>query len=135
MLISKIQLAFAWIKGRRMLTEMERNGEYSRFLNGSNALRFVTPDGVKFQLEMKRIHRQVDQSLSQAAASLINAQFGSSLGWYRNGHRMRCPNGHEYFIGDCGGADQVSNCADCGALIGGTGHRLIEGNEPVGGIF
>ena len=35
------------------------------------------------------------------------------------GHYYKCPNGHYYAIGDCGGAMEVSRCPDCGAVIGG----------------
>eukprot|EP00208_Stichococcus_sp_RCC1054_P008431 CAMPEP_0206151976 /NCGR_PEP_ID=MMETSP1473-20131121/39093_1 /ASSEMBLY_ACC=CAM_ASM_001109 /TAXON_ID=1461547 /ORGANISM="Stichococcus sp, Strain RCC1054" /LENGTH=374 /DNA_ID=CAMNT_0053549529 /DNA_START=106 /DNA_END=1231 /DNA_ORIENTATION=- len=51
-------------------------------------------------------------------------------GWYASSHMMRCPNGHAYFIGECGGATQESRCLECGAVIGGTGHRLAAGNTP-----
>ena len=47
-------------------------------------------------------------------------------GWYK------CPKGHYYAIGDCGGANQVSKCPECGAGIGGTNHRLLEGNQHAG---
>ncbi|KAF8936308.1 hypothetical protein BGZ58_004343 [Dissophora ornata] len=40
------------------------------------------------------------------------------------GHWYRCPNGHTYVIGECGGAMQESNCPECGAVIGGTRHNL-----------
>jgi len=40
----------------------------------------------------------------------------------------RCPNGHPYVIGDCGGATQAASCPECGARIGGTGHQLTSGN-------
>uniref|UniRef100_A0A1I7ZJG1 RZ-type domain-containing protein n=1 Tax=Steinernema glaseri TaxID=37863 RepID=A0A1I7ZJG1_9BILA len=42
--------------------------------------------------------------------------------WYK------CPNGHLYGIGDCGRADVVGTCPDCGAEIGGTRHVIREGN-------
>ncbi len=35
------------------------------------------------------------------------------------GHWNKCPNGHFYVIGECGGAMQVSRCPDCRAVIGG----------------
>ena len=37
--------------------------------------------------------------------------------------------GHIYAIGECGGANQVSRCPECNATIGGTDHRLTEGNS------
>ncbi|KAF5287446.1 hypothetical protein FQR65_LT12271 [Abscondita terminalis] len=44
------------------------------------------------------------------------------------GHWFRCPNGHIYAIGECGGATQVGKCVDCKENIGGSGHRLLENN-------
>jgi len=40
------------------------------------------------------------------------------------GHFYRCPNGHTYVIGDCGGATERAACPECGAVIGGTNHTL-----------
>ncbi|XP_020600662.1 NFX1-type zinc finger-containing protein 1-like isoform X1 [Orbicella faveolata] len=45
------------------------------------------------------------------------------------GHWFKCPKGHIYCIGECGGAMQRSTCPKCGAVIGGANHRLEEGNE------
>ena len=53
------------------------------------------------------------------------------------GHWNKCPNGHYYAIGDCGGAMEVSRCPDCKAQIGGKDHVLIEGNSfasDLGGV-
>jgi hypothetical protein len=43
-------------------------------------------------------------------------------------HWYKCPNGHIYTIGDCGGAMQEANCPECGATIGGAGHHSAAGN-------
>ncbi|XP_053396342.1 E3 ubiquitin-protein ligase rnf213-alpha-like isoform X2 [Mercenaria mercenaria] len=40
----------------------------------------------------------------------------------------RCPNGHPYVIGDCGRAYVVARC-QCGAEIGGQGHKLLSTNR------
>ncbi len=50
-------------------------------------------------------------------------------GWTGQGHAFTCPNGHVYFIGECGGATQESRCPECGARIGGRGHSLTAGNR------
>ncbi|GAA5879581.1 hypothetical protein JCM16303_003260 [Sporobolomyces ruberrimus] len=50
-----------------------------------------------------------------------------SQGFAASGHC--CPNGHTYAIGDCGGADSQGRCPECGAVIGGHGHRVAEGNH------
>ena len=49
----------------------------------------------------------------------IHAKPGS---WYK------CPKGHYYQIGECGGAMQEAMCPDCGAAIGGSRHRLRDDN-------
>lgn len=47
---------------------------------------------------------------------------------FAKGHWFKCPNGHFYAIGECGGAMQVSKCNECGATIGGQSHRLLADN-------
>ena len=47
----------------------------------------------------------------------------------KRGHWFKCPNGHFYAIGECGGAMQQSNCPDCNAVIGGQNHQLANDNE------
>jgi len=48
------------------------------------------------------------------------------------GHWFKCPNGHIYVIGDCGGAMSESRCNECGARIGGGNHRLRPDNQHAG---
>jgi hypothetical protein len=45
------------------------------------------------------------------------------------GHFFKCPNGHVYVIGECGGAMEESKCPECGAKIGGRDHALASGNQ------
>lgn len=44
------------------------------------------------------------------------------------GHWYKCPNGHVYAIGECGGATQRSKCPECGRTIGGGSHTLESDN-------
>ena len=46
----------------------------------------------------------------------------------KKGSWFKCPNGHYYCIGDCGGAMVQANCPECGAVIGGKNHRLVGSN-------
>lgn len=48
---------------------------------------------------------------------------GGAVHWYTS------PNGHPYYIGDCGMAMRESSCPQCGARIGGTNHQLLEDNR------
>lgn len=45
------------------------------------------------------------------------------------GNWNKCPNGHFYVIGECGGAMEESKCPDCGSVIGGADHNLAAGNQ------
>lgn len=44
------------------------------------------------------------------------------------GHWFKCPNGHFYAIGECGGAMERGKCLECKADIGGQSHTLTSGN-------
>ena len=55
----------------------------------------------------------------------------SAYGGSPSDHWYECPNGHAYFIGNCGGAMEISQCADCGAEIGGSDHSLLQNNRPL----
>jgi hypothetical protein len=48
------------------------------------------------------------------------------------GHWFKCPNGHIYAIGECGGAMQEAKCNECGAQIGGGSHTLRSDNRVAG---
>jgi hypothetical protein len=73
----------------------------------------------------------------ELVAAVERVQDGSAGEWARaaivalvgRGHAFRCPNGHVYFVGECGGAMEETRCPDCGAGIGGRDHQLGEGNE------
>jgi hypothetical protein len=52
-----------------------------------------------------------------------------SMGGLRASHFYKCPNGHLYYIGECGGAMQEGKCGDCGAPIGGQNHQLRSDNQ------
>ncbi|KAM9068296.1 NFX1-type zinc finger-containing protein 1 [Sarcophilus harrisii] len=55
-------------------------------------------------------------------------QIVNALG-YPRGHWFKCPNGHIYVIGNCGGAMQRRKCPDCDAVIGGENHTLESNNQ------
>lgn len=50
----------------------------------------------------------------------------------KQGHWYKCPNGHIYCIGECGGAMVESKCPECGETIGGRNHALRDGNAHAG---
>ena len=48
---------------------------------------------------------------------------------FSKGHWYKCPNGHIYAIGECGGAMEKRKCPECNVTIGGTNHTLAQGNK------
>ncbi|CAH0548132.1 unnamed protein product [Brassicogethes aeneus] len=74
---------------------------------------------------LKELNKQVASNVEITDAerrSIVEA-----MGMTR-GHWFKCPNGHVYAIGDCGGAMVESKCNECGATIGGGSHRLRDDN-------
>ena len=51
---------------------------------------------------------------------------------FSKGHWYKCPSGHIYAIGECGGAMEESRCPECNATIGGRNHSLAQGNDHAG---
>eukprot|EP00795_Rhopilema_esculentum_P011908 gene11908-2474_t len=51
---------------------------------------------------------------------------------FSKGHWFKCPKGHVYAIGDCGGAMEESKCPECKSVIGGQRHSLASGNTHAG---
>ncbi|KAL8181432.1 UNVERIFIED_CONTAM: hypothetical protein K2H54_001711 [Gekko kuhli] len=68
--------------------------------------------------------------LSEAERVSITEAMG-----FRKGHWYRCPKGHLYTIGECGRPMQESQCPECGAAIGGSGHQLNPSNAPADQIL
>ena len=58
---------------------------------------------------------------------LFRASIVSAMGLSR-GHWYKCKCGFIYCIADCGGAAETSSCPKCKGQIGGSNHRLAEGN-------
>ncbi|GIL57510.1 hypothetical protein Vafri_12729, partial [Volvox africanus] len=85
---------------------------------------------------MKQLERLTSQGemaeIAQALMVVAAAEYGSStaagaMQWL-SGHLYRCPNGHPYVIGNCGGAMERALCPECGQEIGGINHALQTGN-------
>lgn len=86
-------------------------------------------------IEIKRALVQSDE-ISQVLKAIANAETGGyNFGTSWSSHWYQCPNGHPYYIGECGGAMQTSICPECREVVGGTGHRLNSSNRPVQGLF
>ncbi|XP_047991491.1 NFX1-type zinc finger-containing protein 1-like [Leguminivora glycinivorella] len=78
---------------------------------------------------LKKLEEAV--KLSGIASREERAMIVRAIG-LKAGHWYKCPNGHFYCIGECGGAMRLSTCPDCGAAIGGQRHALTAGNQHAG---
>ncbi|XP_043088038.1 NFX1-type zinc finger-containing protein 1 [Puntigrus tetrazona] len=97
-------------------------------------LREILEDTLPFS---EGLERKIKQMLADLESKLPRSGLGitdeervmilKAIGLSK-GHWYKCPNGHVYAIGDCGGAMQESKCPECSAAIGGTNHSLIQGN-------
>lgn len=69
---------------------------------------------------------EVPKDVMRAMHVIDNYDYGGS--W--SSHWFECPNGHPYFIGECGGAMETSKCPECREQVGGSSHRLLSSNRP-----
>ncbi|KAG4081169.1 hypothetical protein HA402_014617 [Bradysia odoriphaga] len=83
-------------------------------------------DDVKNNFE-KRIN-EANKLQSGLGISLEEKNMILQVMGFSKGHWYKCPNGHIYCIGECGGAMQQSKCPECGSIIGGSSHRLVSDN-------
>jgi len=118
------------------LTNTNVNNEHIHFFNqvATDVLckegYFMSTDKIstnfvnKFCVSLKDIGKKygVGCITEQERIEIVNA-IGLS-----KGHWFKCPNGHIYCIGECGGAMQLAKCPECKADIGGKSHQLTTGN-------
>ena len=86
-------------------------------------------DEIKRRIEenFEELQMYIKVEMSKEEKTMIVKAIGLS-----KGHWFKCPNGHPYAIGECGGAMERSRCVECNAEIGGEDHRLTHGNNHAG---
>jgi len=99
-------------------------------------LEWVITEGVDD--ELKKEARAMKEScerdnIIREVVKAMNVVHGYDYGGGWSSHWYECPNGHPYFIGECGGAMEVGRCMECGAEVGGSSHQLLGTNRPAGG--
>jgi hypothetical protein len=100
--------------------------------------RDLFPDlGQQATMMKKSLTQDPKKTIAEVMRAVSAAEGGYQDYYVTNwaAHWYECPNGHPYFIGNCGGAMEVSRCAECGATIGGTSHTLQRTNRRVGGLY
>lgn len=91
-------------------------------------------DGKKFtEARQKKVKRTLDmlkEAVPKNGLGITDEeriQITQAMGMGK-GHWFKCPNGHVYAIGDCGGATVEGRCPECSATIGGGSHTLRSDN-------
>nr|RBQ87343.1 hypothetical protein FVER53263_00185 [Fusarium verticillioides] len=79
--------------------------------------------------EMSRLfepqyHAVTPEELASIKSAMVSGRGGLAT---HSGHWYNCVNGHPFAIGECGMPMEVARCPECGAPIGGTSHRPLEG--------
>eukprot|EP00004_Rigifila_ramosa_P012162 TRINITY_DN2617_c0_g1_i6.p1 TRINITY_DN2617_c0_g1~~TRINITY_DN2617_c0_g1_i6.p1 ORF type:complete len:1886 (-),score=285.95 TRINITY_DN2617_c0_g1_i6:16-5643(-) len=87
----------------------------------------------RYEAEIKERIRKLEivkQRLSATITAAARREIREAMG-AAQGHWFVCPNGHPYYIGECGGAMESRTCPEvgCGSVIGGANHRVAEGNR------
>lgn len=70
----------------------------------------------------------------QSVVEAMSRTDGYDYGGSSSSHWFECPNGHPFFIGECGGAMQVGQCIECGEPVGGRRHALLGTNSQGAGV-
>ncbi|KAI8993679.1 hypothetical protein BDB01DRAFT_777126 [Pilobolus umbonatus] len=83
---------------------------------------------IKAQMERKVLTYHEKNQIINAMNEEIKHGNNNIVG----GRWFVCQNRHPYYVGDCGGATEISKCPDCNAEIGGLQHRVIESNRFYG---
>ena len=91
----------------------------------------INPEVTAQAIELRE---QCNRNELKEVIQAMNVIGGYNYGGSWQAHWYQCPNGHPYFIGECGGAMQTSRCIECGETVGGRGHSLHRTNRGVGGL-
>ncbi|XP_064088896.1 NFX1-type zinc finger-containing protein 1-like isoform X2 [Macrobrachium nipponense] len=112
----------------------ERSKQYSRpeLQQIVNSIKVLLDPTIKFDKEQEeKVKRYLKESEKYVGGLGITdterLQVLEAMG-LKQGHWFKCPNGHIYCIGDCGGAMQEAVCPECKAVIGGGSHALRTDN-------
>ncbi|XP_014223763.2 NFX1-type zinc finger-containing protein 1-like [Trichogramma pretiosum] len=89
-----------------------------------SSIKIFTPE---LEKEVRNSISHITKEVLVAERKMIVAAMAREI---KSGAWYKCPNGHFYAIGECGGAMQQSKCPECGSAIGGSNHRITTGNTP-----
>ena len=101
------------------------NRLYYNSFNNNNYTKLKTPEEIMkgnfcIKLDLKDLYK--DNNIDEQALNLLRT-LGTT--WYK------CPNGHLYVVGECGGPMQTGICPECRSQIGGRYHQPAYQNSVV----
>eukprot|EP00057_Strongylocentrotus_purpuratus_P023775 XP_011678249.1 PREDICTED: NFX1-type zinc finger-containing protein 1 isoform X2 [Strongylocentrotus purpuratus] len=115
----------------RNMTMLNQNMQ-SRYLKAfDSVVDKETPFTGENEVQATKLLRQLKQEMGHVVLGITDqerVQIVKAIG-LSQGHWYKCPKGHVYAIGECGGAMEETKCPECGAKIGGGSHRLTGGNR------
>ncbi|KAM0417324.1 hypothetical protein ACHAPT_012640 [Fusarium lateritium] len=91
---------------------------------------FEGSDNLKERVQetMRLFESRYEQVTPEELASIKSAIVSGGQGINtHSGHWYNCANGHPFAIGECGMPMELARCPECGAQIGGTHHRAVDG--------
>ena len=83
---------------------------------------------IKLHLEKQRTKLALSENEIADIIGAMNEETIEEGYGYLGGRWFACQNQHPYYIGECGGATEISNCPECNAPIGGEDHEVLESN-------
>ena len=125
-LFLKIRVVQCEIKKRSIPIDSEKEEWLRRqgnHLDAGSKLSKQDADGIETTINQIRRECGLEGHTREERVKIVKAMNFSQEQW------GRCPNGHAYPIGEFGRAMEQRSCPECRAIIGGTHHRLAQGNE------
>ncbi|KAI0092232.1 hypothetical protein BDY19DRAFT_929008 [Irpex rosettiformis] len=119
-----VRMQAVYLRSRPMKTAQDIRAEQAWFTD--NCHRKIE----KYLKELEKLAEFVRKGGTYEALSVQEMEdIVKAFDFGYTGHFYRCPNGHPYVIGECGGAMQQGRCNECGEAIGGGSHTLLSSNN------
>jgi hypothetical protein len=113
----------------RQLKEVESLREILKKIDPQKNSKFI--EAAKMlcvKVSQTTFYQKVSKDEMRQIFEVMGRDVGTGVGSF-GGHWYTCSKGHIYAIGECGGAMQQSKCPECGEIIGGSNHRLVNNNS------
>jgi hypothetical protein len=94
----------------------------------------VTESATALKKRVLSMRGLMEEELKEILVAMSNSG-GYNYGGAASSHWYECPNGHPYFIGECGQAMQTAICPECREPVGGSSHNLLQSNRSATGAL